>query len=87
MRHGIMRIMRRTAPAIFLAAILIFASVIPGQAKYASLVMDAESGRVLYEKNADTRNFPASLTKMMTLYMTFDALKIGWIVLKQRLRS
>ena len=77
MRHGIMRIMRRTAPAIFLAAILIFASVIPGQAKYASLVMDAESGRVLYEKNADTRNFPASLTKMMTLYMVFDALERG----------
>jgi D-alanyl-D-alanine carboxypeptidase len=78
-----MRIMRRTAPAIFLAAILIFASVIPGQAKYASLVMDAESGRVLYEKNADTRNFPASLTKMMTLYMVFDALERGKLTMNE----
>ncbi|MBT3764619.1 MAG: D-alanyl-D-alanine carboxypeptidase [Rhodospirillales bacterium] len=67
--------MSRTAPAIFLAAILFLASLTPGQAKYASLVMDAESGRVLYETNADTRNFPASLTKMMTLYMVFDALE------------
>src|SRR5690606_31456741 len=32
-------------------------------------------GEVLHEENADTLNYPASLTKMMTLYMVFDALK------------
>lgn len=76
-RHGVMRIAIRTAPAIFLATVLFLASITPGQAKYASLVMDAESGRVLYETNADTRNYPASLTKMMTLYMLFEALERG----------
>ncbi|MGH6662721.1 MAG: D-alanyl-D-alanine carboxypeptidase family protein, partial [Rhodospirillales bacterium] len=48
----------------------------PAEAKYASLVMDADSGRVFHEINADTRNYPASLTKMMTLYLVFEALKI-----------
>jgi D-alanyl-D-alanine carboxypeptidase len=36
--------------------------------------MDADTGRVLHSVNADTRNYPASLTKMMTLYMIFSAL-------------
>ena len=49
----------------------------PAQAKYATLVMDAETGRVLHSVNADTRNYPASLTKMMTLYMVFRALDEG----------
>lgn len=44
---------------------------------YAALVVDAETGQVLYEKNAGAQRYPASLTKMMTLYMTFDALKKG----------
>lgn len=46
-------------------------------AKYASIIIDAKSGEVLHEAGADTRNFPASLTKMMTLHMVFDALKAG----------
>jgi len=83
MRHGGIRILSRTAPVIFIAAILFLASFTPGQAKYASLVMDAESGRVLYETNADTRNFPASLTKMMTLYMVFNALERGKLTLDE----
>jgi D-alanyl-D-alanine carboxypeptidase len=55
------------------------------QARYASLVMDMDTGRVLHAANADTRNYPASLTKMMTLYMAFDALEEGRLSLKQRL--
>ena len=47
------------------------------EARYAAFVIDVESGRVLHETNADTRNHPASLTKMMTLYMLFEALKDG----------
>lgn len=49
----------------------------PATAGYSALVVDAGSGRVLHEANADTRNYPASLTKMMTLYMVFDALDRG----------
>lgn len=49
--------------------------IMPAHAKYASFVMDADSGRILHSRNADTRNYPASLTKMMTLYMLFEALE------------
>lgn len=51
------------------------ASAVNEKAKYAALVMDAGTGRVLYESNADARRYPASLTKMMTLYMAFEALE------------
>ncbi|MEE8505239.1 MAG: hypothetical protein V3S40_03355, partial [Kiloniellales bacterium] len=34
------------------------------EARYASIVIDFETGQVLHEKNADTRNYPASLVKM-----------------------
>ena len=57
----------------------------PAQARYASIVIDAETGQVLHAVNADTRNYPASLTKMMTLYMVFDALEKGKLTLNQRL--
>ena len=50
-------------------------------APYAALVMDARSGEVLHARNADTRLHPASLTKMMTLYMVFEAVKQGKITL------
>ncbi|RUM15255.1 D-alanyl-D-alanine carboxypeptidase [Rhizobium fabae] len=47
--------------------------------KYAGIVVDAKSGNVLYSENADRLQYPASLTKMMTLYMTFEALEQGRI--------
>lgn len=46
-------------------------------APYAAMVMDARSGEVLHSRNADTRLHPASLTKMMTLYITFEAVENG----------
>jgi D-alanyl-D-alanine carboxypeptidase len=49
--------------------------------KDAELVLDGKTGRVLYARNADAQRHPASLTKMMTLYMLFDALKRGQVVL------
>jgi len=55
------------------------------QARYASIVVDADTGQVLHAVNADTRNYPASLTKMMTLYMLFEALEKGRLTLDQRL--
>ena len=45
------------------------------QAKYASLIIDAKTGVELHSRNANTKKFPASLTKIMTLYMIFDALE------------
>ena len=57
----------------------------PAEAMYASLVMDAKTGAILEEYNADARNYPASLTKMMTLYLTFEALKQGRLKTSQRI--
>ncbi|MBO7645262.1 MAG: D-alanyl-D-alanine carboxypeptidase [Alphaproteobacteria bacterium] len=41
----------------------------------AALVADIDSGQVLYQEHANELNYPASLTKIMTLYLTFDALE------------
>ncbi|QTK80781.1 D-alanyl-D-alanine carboxypeptidase dacA [Agrobacterium tumefaciens] len=49
----------------------------PAQAGYAHFIMDANTGKVLAARNADVLNHPASLTKMMTLYLTFEALHAG----------
>ncbi|MCZ6587198.1 MAG: D-alanyl-D-alanine carboxypeptidase [Alphaproteobacteria bacterium] len=57
----------------------------PAQAGYAAIVIDADSGRILHSRNANTPNFPASLTKMMTLFMTFEALERGTLSLNQHL--
>ncbi|MDE5615389.1 MAG: D-alanyl-D-alanine carboxypeptidase [Alphaproteobacteria bacterium] len=43
----------------------------------AAMVADMDTGRVLYSENANDLNYPASLTKIMTLYLTFDALEHG----------
>ena len=48
-----------------------------------SIVIDADSGQVLSEHNADARAYPASLTKMMTLYLAFEALESGQLTLDQ----
>jgi len=47
------------------------------------ILLDAETGQVLSERNADVATYPASLTKMMTLYLTFDQLNQGKIRLDQ----
>ena len=48
-------------------------------APYAALVIDARTGKTLHSENADTRLHPASLTKMMTLYVVFEAIENGEI--------
>ncbi|MBK8907191.1 MAG: D-alanyl-D-alanine carboxypeptidase [Rhodospirillales bacterium] len=56
---------------------LVFLAPAPALAKYASLVMDAATGRILHASNPDDRKYPASLTKMMTLFMLFEAMDTG----------
>ena len=55
-------------------------------AAIASIVIDGASGRVLSEANADATRYPASLTKMMTLYLLFDALDQRVVGMNTRLR-
>lgn len=73
--------------AISAFVLLAFTLCVPNLAfaKYASLVIDAKTGEVLHETNADTRNYPASLTKMMTLYMVFEALEDGRLRMDDRI--
>ena len=47
------------------------------QTKYAAIVIDAKTGEILYAKHADSPRYPASITKIMTLYLTFEALASG----------
>ncbi|MGQ2917668.1 D-alanyl-D-alanine carboxypeptidase [Rhizobium oryzihabitans] len=73
--------------ALTLAAAFITAtSVGTAQAdpKYAGIVIDAKTGKVLYGEDPDGLRYPASLTKMMTLYLTFEALNTGRISLDSK---
>ena len=56
-----------------------------GEAKYANIVIDAHTGRILHANNPDGQRHPASLTKMMTLYLAFQALDAGKLQLDRRL--
>jgi len=58
----------------------------PVAAKYASFVIDSKTGKVLHSVNADTRNYPASLTKMMTLFMLFEALEQKKVTMNTKMR-
>lgn len=53
--------------------------------RYAGIVVDLDNGEVLYAENIDDQRYPASLTKMMTLYLTFEALEAGRLRLDQPL--
>jgi D-alanyl-D-alanine carboxypeptidase len=53
--------------------------------KYASIVIDADTGLILSERYADKVLHPASLAKVMTLMLTFDALKEGKLRLRDRI--
>jgi D-alanyl-D-alanine carboxypeptidase len=53
--------------------------------KYASIVVDLETGQVLHDRSADEPRHPASLTKVMTLYLVFDAIESGKLKLSDRM--
>ena len=57
----------------------------PAPDRFAEIVMDAQTGFVLSEKNADKRLYPASTTKLMTLYLVFEAIQNGTLSKSQRL--
>lgn len=73
--------------ALMLCLLLMMWGAVPAYAnpKYAAIVIDADTNQVLHEAHADATRYPASLTKMMTLYMTFEALQRGTLRLHQKL--
>ncbi len=74
---------------LFLLALTVLALLPPLQAKsapYAAMVIDARTGEVLHSRNAHARLHPASLTKMMTLYVAFEAISRGEISLDTKVK-
>jgi len=87
-----------TAFAVLSAAVLLVSALLVSQPAWAKgsrkadwapvaaeILMEAGSGKVLQARNADTPTYPASLTKMMTLMLTFEALDRGTLRPDQRL--
>ena len=56
-------------------------------AKKAAIVIDFDTKEVLFEVNANTKNYPASLTKIMTLYILFDRLEKNQITNQTQIKS
>jgi D-alanyl-D-alanine carboxypeptidase len=71
--------------AATVASLATFAAGEALAATQAAIVVDAKTGKVLYASNADTKAYPASLTKMMTLYLVFEALESRRISLDTRI--
>ena len=68
--------------ALLLTALLFIALAPRAQAApYAAVVMDGRTGEILHARNHDTRLHPASLTKMMTIYVAFEAIQNGEVSL------
>jgi D-alanyl-D-alanine carboxypeptidase len=66
-------------------ALTVFAAMPAWAGKYASIVVDLDSAKVLHARDADETRYPASLTKVMTLYLVFDALDAGKLKLNERM--
>ena len=64
---------------LMVVAALSAAASSPAQAapRYAAMVVDGHTGKILYSRNGDGLRFPASLTKIMTLYLLFDHMEAG----------
>ena len=79
----VVSLLGRIFHAIFLG-IVVSAFVVTSPlmaAPFAAIVMDGRTGEILYEKNANARLHPASLTKMMTLYIVFQEIEAGRLTL------
>lgn len=76
----------KTLCSVVLAVSLGFglASEANASARPAAIVVDAKTGKVMYQEDPDGLRYPASLTKMMTLYLVFEALETGRISLNTR---
>lgn len=82
---------RRMSAGLVALVVLVAAMAMPSpapvvaqsqdNARYAAVVIDATTGEPLFSRHGEARRFPASLTKMMTLYLTFEALAEGRVSL------
>jgi len=73
------------APAFAVVFGVFLASASAGGNRHAALILDANTGTVLHDVDGDALRHPASLTKMMTLYMTFETLQSGRLKMSDKL--
>lgn len=83
LRNLIMKTKFYILPIVLLAVAFVSQ---PAFAKYASIVVNETTGKVMYARNADKQLYPASLTKVMTLYMLFEALEDGRVSMDTRMK-
>jgi len=71
---------------LFILTVLFGLSVLPAQAqnRYASIIVDADTLDVIHARQIDKTRYPASLTKVMTLHLVFDALDAGTLKLNEQ---
>jgi len=80
----------RAVAAVLVTCALGLSAATPVQAienlrKYAGIVVDAKSGKILYEEQADSKRYPASVAKVMTLYVLFQELQAGNLSLSTKM--
>lgn len=78
------KMFKRFASVLF--CIGMFCAAKSVSAATSSIMLNADDGSVMYETNADAVRYPASLTKLMTLYITFNALENGRLKLSDKLK-
>ena len=81
MSKGLVTACKGAVAALVLATAMVVVSPVPAVASRAAVVIDADSGAVLYQRHMNARHYPASLTKLMTLYLLFEALDRGQVTL------
>ncbi len=74
------------ACVLLIAALFLTTAARAKENRKAAIVVDAVTGAILYEQQADRRHYPASLTKIMTLYLLFDAVERGQLSMQSRLQ-
>ena len=87
--NGAVNMGYRFGRAVWLAFLVVanlWAAALAQAAPYAAFVMDARTGQIFQSENAETPLHPASLTKMMTLYVAFQAIQRGEITLDTEVR-
>ncbi len=81
--------MLRRALAFASAFLLVFGVLVTGSSarggRHAALILDANTGAALHDVDGDAPRHPASLTKMMTLYLTFEVLQSGRLKMSDKL--
>jgi D-alanyl-D-alanine carboxypeptidase len=86
MKTYVSRAIRLASVAVTALTIILAATIAASAAKFSSVVVDARTGALISADDADGRRYPASLTKMMTLYIVFQDLKAGRIKLSTPLK-